>query len=150
MARVREANPADVDAIVDLVCHSAASQGALEAVCVDTAVLRDEMFGSRPRVHALVADADGTVVGVALYFFTFSTWVSVNGIHLEDLYVHEEWRRRGLARALIEALGAVAAAHGCRRLQWFVLQSNADALSFYESIGARVANGWAVMHLDRS
>jgi GNAT superfamily N-acetyltransferase len=150
MVRVREARPADVEAILRLVRDSAASQGALDAVCVDAPTLHDEMFGARARVHALVADADAVPVGVAIYFFTFSTWVSVNGIHLEDLYVDPAWRRQGVARALMEALVGVALASGCRRLQWFVMHSNADAVRFYESIGAKVAGGWAVMHLDRS
>ena len=150
MVSVREARPADVDEVLRLVRDSAASQGALEAVCVDAPTLCEEMFGPRARVHALVADAGGAVVGVAIYFFTFSTWVSVNGIHLEDLFVDPPWRRHGVARALMDALVGVAAAHDCRRLQWFVLQHNADAIRFYESFGAKVANGWAIMHLDRS
>lgn len=150
MVHVREAQPADVEAVLRLVRDSAASHGALDAVCVDAHTLREEMFGARARVHALVADAGGSVVGVALYFFTFSTWVSVNGIHLEDLYVDTAWRRQGVARALMDALVRVAAANGCRRVQWFVSQSNDGARRFYESVGARVANDWAVMHLDRA
>ena len=150
MVQVRDARPPDIGAIVRLVRESAASQGALDAVCVDAPTLHDEIFGARSRVHALVADADGTLVGVAIYFFTFSTWVSVNGIHLEDLYVDPTWRRQGVARALMDALVGVARTSGCRRLQWFVRQSNAVALRFYESIGAKMANDWEIMHLDRS
>jgi len=150
MVSVREARPADVEAILRLVRDSAAEQCALDAVSVDARTLHEEMFGAAARVHALVADGAGAVIGVALYFFTFSTWVSVNGIHLEDLYVDAAWRRQGIARALMDALVAVADARGCRRLQWFVQQSNASALRFYASIGAKVADGWAVMHLDRS
>jgi len=146
---VRDATPVDVDVVLRLVRASAESQGALDAVCVDAESLRREMFGAHARVHALVAAAGSDIVGVALYFFTFSTWVSVNGIHLEDLYVVPAWRRHGVGRALMDALARVADARGCRRLQWFVLRGNASAIRFYESIGARVAGDWVILHLDR-
>lgn len=146
--RVREVQPGDVEAMARLLAESAESQGARDALCVDAAALLREGFGPSPRFRALVADAEGIVVGLAIYFFTFSTWTSINGIHLEDLYVERRYRRRGIARMLMRQLATVAADNGCRRFQWFVLRSNMEARRFYESLGAHVADEWAIMQLD--
>lgn len=146
--RIRDARPDDAAAMARLIVESAEAQGARDAVCVDEAALRRDGFGASPRFHALVADADGAVVGVALYLFTFSTWTSVNGVHLEDLYVVPDWRGRGVARALMVRLAQVADANGCRRFQWFILRSNGGARRFYESLGARVSDEWAIMQMD--
>lgn len=146
---IRDVRPVDVEAVLQLIVASAESQGMGDAVCVDADILRRELFGPSPRAHALVAEADGRLVGLALYLFTFSTWASVNGIHLEDLYVAADWRRRGVARALLKALAGVADAHGCRRVQWFVLRANTGAIRFYESFGAHVAEDWRLMYLGR-
>jgi len=148
MITVRDADPGDVDAILHLVRESAASQGEPDAVCIDAPALHDEMFGVRARVHALVAVDAGRAVGVALYFFVFSTWFSASAIHLEDLSVDREWRRQGVGAALMKALASVARSRGCGRVQWFVQRRNADATRFYESIGAHAAHDWTIMYLD--
>ncbi len=145
MPTIRNAASDDVDAIMRLVRESADSQGALDRVCVDAAVLREAMFGPRARVRALVADIDGRLVGLALYYFTFSTWTSVDGIHLEDLYVEPGARRQGVGRALMSALADVAREHACRRFQWYVLRANDSARKFYESLGATIENDWMIM-----
>jgi len=142
---IRTAGEDDVDAVLRLVRESAASQGALDRVCVDAATLRGAMTGPDPRVHALLADIDGRSVGLALYMFTFSTWTSVNGIHLEDLYVEPAARRGGVGRALMSALADIARERGCGRFQWYVLRSNDTARRFYESLGAAIETDWAIM-----
>ena len=148
MITIREAGPGDVDAILRLVRESAVSQSEPDAVCIDAPLLRDEMFGARARVHALLAIDEGRAIGLALYFFLFSTWFSVNAIHLEDLYVDGASRRHGVGAALMRALADVASARGCGRVQWFVQRRNADAIRFYESVGAHAADDWTIMHLD--
>jgi GNAT superfamily N-acetyltransferase len=145
---IREAQPDDIPAVLDLIVASADEQQARDSVCVDAGILRRELFGSAPRAFALVADADGALVGLALYFFTFSTWTSVTGIHLEDLYVVPEWRRHKVAAALMHALEEVARARDCRHVRWFVLRENASAVRFYESIGAHAADEWRLMYVD--
>jgi len=77
-----------------------------------------------------------------VYFFTYSTWTSINGLFLEDLYVAAAWRRHGIARAIVTALTRVAHTAGCRRFQWLVLRSNQAAIRFYESLGAETADDW--------
>jgi ribosomal protein S18 acetylase RimI-like enzyme len=82
-----------------------------------------------------------------LYCFTFSTWKSVNGLHLEDLYVEPESRRHGVGRRLMGELVDIARNHHCGRFDWFVLKSNAGARRFYESIAAEALDEWTFMHL---
>lgn len=145
---VRAGRRDDVDVIARMLKASAENQGEPGALCVTAADLRREGFGETPRFHALLAEADGSVVGLALYTFGFSTWTSVNGIHLEDLYVEPAWRRHGVAHTLMRELAAVARRHGCRRLRWFVLRSNENARRFYESIGGEVLADWMYMQMD--
>lgn len=145
---IRDARPDDVDLIARMLKESAASQGEADALCVTSTDLLREGFGETPRFHALLAEADGIAVGLALYVFHFSTWTSINGIHLEDLYVEPAWRRRGVAHALMRELAAVATRAGCRRLRWFVLRSNERARRFYESIGAETLGDWIYMQID--
>lgn len=145
---IRGARADDVDAIARMLRESAESQGEPSALCVTASDLMREGFGDAPRFQALVAEADGRAVGLALYVFHFSTWTSINGIHLEDLYVDPDWRRHGVAHALVRELVAVARRTGCRRLRWFVLRSNERARRFYESIGAEPLHDWIYMQLD--
>jgi GNAT superfamily N-acetyltransferase len=144
---IRAAGPSDVDAIAELLTASAEAQGWRDSLCVNSEGLLREGFSDRPRFHALVAESNTEIVGVALYFFTYSTWTSANGLYLEDLYVDLGWRRHGIARALMRELASIAVGSGCRRFQWLVVRSNEPALRFYESLGAEGAHDWLLMQL---
>jgi GNAT superfamily N-acetyltransferase len=144
---VRAGHESDLRAVADLLADSAISQGAPDSLCVDHATLLRDGFGVTPRMHLLVAETQAEIVAVAVYFFTYSTWTSVNGLYLEDLYVAEAWQRHGIASALVKALTRIAHQTGCRRFQWLVLRSNVGAIRFYESLGAEVAGDWALMQL---
>jgi ribosomal protein S18 acetylase RimI-like enzyme len=89
-----------------------------------------------------VADEGGQVVGMAIWFLTFSTWTGRHGIYLEDLYVKPEARQSGVGRALVTALATLADAAGYRRIDWSVLTWNDTALRFYRSLGARPMDEW--------
>jgi ribosomal protein S18 acetylase RimI-like enzyme len=144
---IRPGVPADVEAVAKLLYNSAVDQGSPGSLCVDAASLLRDGFGEQPRFFLLVAEADKRLVGLGLYFFNYSTWASTNGLYLEDLYVEPEFRRRGVARALVRQLARIAAENGCGRFQWLVLRSNQGAIRFYESLGAKVAEGWALMQM---
>jgi len=144
---IRAAEPGDVDAIALLLAASAEAQGCRDSLCVNAEALLRDGFVSRPRFHLLVAESSTGIVGLALYFFTYSTWTSVNGLYLEDLYVDPGSRRQGIARALMAELAGIAVNAGCRRFQWVVLRSNGPALRFYESLGAEGAHDWLLMQL---
>ena len=148
MPIIRPATPSDLRVIVDLLGDSAEAQGDRPALCVDEADLLRDAFSPAPRVRLLVAEADREIVGIAVYTFTYSTWTSINGIYMEDLYVVPAWRHHGVARDLVARLAVIAQETGCRRFQWQVLLTNTAAIKFYESLGAHIEAGWAPMQLE--
>jgi GNAT superfamily N-acetyltransferase len=113
--------------------------GPDDAAC---ARLLEDAFGPRPRFELMVAELDGAVVAYAVSFITYSTFLARPTLFLEDIFVHPEARRRGVARALVESLRRRAADLGCGRFEWMVLDWNADALAFYEGLGAERLDSW--------
>jgi GNAT superfamily N-acetyltransferase len=142
--RIRRARPGDEDALVRLVQELAAYERAADEVQASAADLGGALFGPVPGVWCHVAEdtGSGQVVGMALWFLTFSTWTGRHGIHLEDLYVSPAARGRGTGRALLAALATECLAHDWPRLEWAVLDWNAPAIGFYRAIGARSMDGW--------
>lgn len=148
MTTIRRAVPADVPLIFEMLRESAKDQGEPDALVVNEADLLEDGFGARPQFQILIAESDGSPAGLALYFFTYSTWVSRIGLYLEDLYVRPEYRRLGVAKTLMDELKAVAMKHGCRRVTWTVLKENGRAVRFYESLGATALDSWCLMKLE--
>jgi GNAT superfamily N-acetyltransferase len=109
--------------------------------------LHAALFGDRPALFGLVAEADGWVVGLALWFVNFSTWLGRHGIYLEDLYVSPAARRAGHGRALLRELARICVERGYGRLEWAVLDWNLSAVEFYRSLGAVSLDGWTVNRL---
>ncbi len=139
---VRWATEADLHEIAALIRELAAYERAPEAVVFDLEELRRHLFGPDPKARVLIAEDDGRVVGFALFFRTFSTWLGKPGLFLEDLFVRPEFRHRGHGRSLLAALARVAVAEGCARLEWRVLDWNEPAIRFYESLGAWPLREW--------
>jgi GNAT superfamily N-acetyltransferase len=144
---IRAAGAGDVDAIVELIGDLAQYERARHEVQLTGDDLRAALFADAPAVFALVADVDGDVVGVALWFLTFSTWLGRHGIYLEDLYVRPEQRGAGHGRALLAALAAIAVERGYGRVEWAVLDWNEPALGFYRAIGAVAMDEWTTHRL---
>lgn len=141
---LRPATPADVPAIVGLIRELAEFE-KLTHLCVVTAeLLAPQLFGPRPAAEAVVAEADGRVVAFALFFTNFSTFLAKPGLYLEDLYVQPAHRGSGIGRALLSRLGALAVERGCGRFEWSVLDWNANAIRFYEGMGATVMPEWRI------
>lgn len=151
---VRPARPGDEAEIHDLVVELATYERAAGEVASSSADLAAALFDTHPQCFCLVADhpgAKGTSVGLAgfaLWYVTYSTWTGRHGIWLEDLFVREAYRGRGVGRALLAALAAECQSRGYRRLEWWVLDWNSPALRFYESLGATAMSEWTVQRLD--
>ncbi|HYM65753.1 MAG TPA: GNAT family N-acetyltransferase [Patescibacteria group bacterium] len=144
---VRFAEPRDVPAIARLI-RSLAQFEKLEHVVVMTEELLGlALFGPRPYAETLIAEDGGVAVGFALFFHTFSTFLARPGIYLEDLYVVEEARGRGVGRRLLARLAQTAVERGCARLEWAVLNWNTDAIAFYERLGASPNSAWTTYRL---
>ena len=144
---VREAVKSDVPQIHALVRELADYERSAELVRSTPDDLEAALFGPQPAAYALVAEADGTVVGFALYFLNYSTWTGVHGIYLEDLYVRPEYRGSGLGKALLVALAELAVSRGYGRLEWSVLDWNQPSIDFYRRLGAVAMDEWTVYRL---
>ncbi|KAJ7266887.1 acyl-CoA N-acyltransferase [Mycena haematopus] len=148
---IRAARPEDVDDILQLIVDLATYEKEPDAVKATPELLRTNLFGATPYAHALLAFLPASVkpVGLALYFFNYSTWTGRPGLYLEDLYVSPEHRNAGLGKALFGALGWVAREKNCARLDWSVLKWNAPSIAFYEqTLGASQMSEWVGMRLD--
>jgi GNAT superfamily N-acetyltransferase len=142
---IRPATNADVPAIARLI----RGLGEYERLPVDLSEerLREHLFGSRPCAEVLLAEESGGVVGFALFFGNFSTFLTRPGIYLEDLFVVPEARGRGHGKALLVALAQLAVERGCGRLEWAVLNWNEPALAFYRYLGAVPMDDWTTYRL---
>lgn len=144
---IRPARVEDVAAICAMLHEAAVEQGFPNAVGVTEADLASDGFGPEPHFSALIAEVDGTPAGMAVYFLKYSTWGSRMGLYLEDLFVRAEFRRRGIARALLTQVAQIADDRGCGRFEWVVNQENTGAIRLYESVGAKMLTEWRVMSL---
>ena len=144
---VRRAQPADSAAMVGLIRALAAYERAEDQVVIDDRQLAGALFGPAPRLFAHVAECQGEVVGMAIWFVNFSTWTGRHGIYLEDLFVHPSFRQRGAGRALLSALAQVAVAQGYTRVEWAVLDWNEPAIGFYRRLGAVALDDWTIFRL---
>jgi GNAT superfamily N-acetyltransferase len=144
---IRRAAPADVPAIHQLIRELAQYERSLPEATGTPQQLEQALFGPEPAVFAHVADHDGRIVGFALWFLNFSTWLCRPGIYLEDLYVTPEMRGHGIGRQLLAELAALCVERGYGRLEWWVLDWNEPAIGFYRSLGATAMDEWTVYRL---
>jgi GNAT superfamily N-acetyltransferase len=145
---VRPAVPEDLPVIMRFVRDLAAYEKLAHECVATEAQIGAALFGTSPRAHALIAEEDDHPVGLALWFYTFSTFTGRSSMYLEDLFVDPAFRGRGVARRLFAALGRRAVAEGCERLEWAVLDWNEMALRFYRSLGARPLDEWTLQRLS--
>lgn len=142
--RLRAAEPRDVPAIVGLIRELAEFEQLTHLLQVTPQTLAPHLFGERPAVECVVGEVGGEVAAFALYFINFSTFLAKPGLYLEDLYVKPEHRGRGLGRALLEHLGALAVQRDYGRFEWSVLDWNEHAIGFYQGMGATVMPDWRI------
>lgn len=136
---IRPAVAADLDAVAELIRGLAEYERMTDQVVFDLDELGRHLFGPEPAAHVLLACTDdGEVVGMALWFRTFSTFLGRPGIWLEDLFVRPEHRGAGHGLALLQHLRGLTDG----RVEWSVLDWNAPSIAFYESLGARPVDGW--------
>jgi len=142
--RIEPARPQHAAVLLSLVRDLARFERLEHQVVASEQQIRDELGASRPVIEASIAWDGEEAVGFALYFHNFSTFLGRRGLYLEDLYVVQRARRRGIGRALIEHLAAIAVARGCGRFEWAVLDWNRHAIDFYRSLGAELLTDWRI------
>jgi GNAT superfamily N-acetyltransferase len=142
--KIAPATSADVPELLELIKELARFEKLEHEVKATVEALNQSFFGPQPSAGALMARCDGQAAGYAIYFFTFSSFLGRAGIWLEDVYVRPDFRKRGLGRALIEAVARVGAERDCGRFEWMVLDWNTRAQEFYHSLGARMMKEWVL------
>ena len=145
---IRSATAEDVAQILAFIRALAAFERAPDAVVATEEGLLRDGFGPNPYYSCLMAEHDGQPAGFALFFYNYSTWMGRPGIYLEDLFVLPELRGRGIGKALLERVAAIALEKGCERLQWEVLDWNTPAIDFYRAMGAEFLDEWRNVRLS--
>ena len=148
MGVIREAQRADAPAIYGLIHELAEYERAPHEVVATLEDIESTLFGSNPTAFCHVAERDGDVVGIAIWFLNYSTWLGQPGIYLEDLYVKPDYRGSGLGLALMKELAKICVDRGYQRFQWWVLDWNEPSINFYQSIGAVAMDEWTVYRLS--
>jgi len=145
---IRPAARDDAALIVNLIRELAAYERAPDAAKASVPDIEHALFSANPMVHALIADWRGEPCGLAVYFFNFSTWTGRHGVYLEDLFVRDAMRGKGIGKALLQRVGAIAVENQCLRLDWSVLDWNEPAIGFYKSLGATLKEEWTTFRLE--
>ena len=143
---IRSATAADVPVMLALVHALAVYEREPDAVRLGEADLLRDGFGPHALFECLIAEDDGEAAGFALFFPIYSTWRGAS-MHLEDLFVQPAHRGRGIGKALLARVAAIAVERHCARLQWDVLDWNTPAIEFYQSCGARMLEPWRIMRV---
>ena len=141
---LRTAVSGDEHALFELVRALARFERLEYTVSGSAEELARHLFGERPVAEAVLAEEDGAAVGFALFFTTYSTFLTRPGVYLEDLFVLESHRRRGVGAALLTEVKRLAEARGAGRLEWSVLDWNTGAIKFYERFGATALPQWRI------
>jgi GNAT superfamily N-acetyltransferase len=147
---IREAKMDDVEAIHQLIIELAVYEKEPDAVIASVRDIRENLFGENPVAFCHVAEVDGQVVGIAIWFLNYSTWLGKAGLYLEDLFVKPEFRGSGLGLKLMKTLAQLCVDRGYERFQWWVLDWNEPSINFYKSIGAEAMDEWTVYRLSGS
>jgi GNAT superfamily N-acetyltransferase len=146
--RIRSANRADAALIFALVAELADYERLTPEVDATSEALAEALFGPNPRVFCEIAEDRGEAVGIAIWFYSFSTFRGRHGIWIEDLFVRPAVRGQGFGKALLEALARRCIAEGLARLEWSVLDWNAPSIAFYKAMGARMMEQWTNCRLE--
>lgn len=145
--RIAPAAESDIPVILRFIRELAEYEHLLPAVAATEERLRAALFGPRPAGEAILGYVGDEPAGFALFFQSFSTFVGLPGLYLEDLFVAHKWRRQGLGRLLLSHLARIAVERGYGRMEWSVLDWNEPAIAVYRRIGAEPMSGWTVQRL---
>ena len=144
---IRPARPDEAGLVLDFIKKLAVYEKCSNDVVADEATIRHSLFVERA-AEVVFGEEEGTVVGFALFFHNFSTFVGRKGMYLEDLFILPEKRGLGYGKALLKYVAELAVQRNCGRMEWICLDWNESALEVYRSIGARPLSDWTVQRLD--
>src|SRR5262244_3826114 len=141
---IKSATEADIPIILSFIQKLARYERLSHEVVATEELLRKTLFGRRPRAEVAIGYFAGKPVGFVLFFHNYSTFLGKPGLYIEDLFVDEDFRRRGFGRALLLYVARLAQERNCGRLEWSVLDWNEPAINFYKKLGAVPMSEWTV------
>ena len=144
---IRKATPNDMPQVLELIQELAVFEKEPEAVVITAADLVRDGFSENPLFHCFVAEIDQKIIGIALYYYRYSTWKGKT-LHLEDLIVKESQRGTGIGFQLYSEIIRQGQRDQVRRIEWAVLDWNTPAIDFYKKTGAKVLSEWCVAQMD--
>lgn len=147
--KIRKGQKEDMHGVLALIQELAVFEKEPDAVLITADDLVRDGFGDRPLFEVFVAEADEEIVGIALYYYRYSTWKGKT-IHLEDLVVKESMRGTGLGFALYTEIIKQGKKDKVRRIEWNVLDWNTPAIEFYKKSGANILEDWRVVQMDET
>ncbi len=146
---IRKGCPEDMDAVLTLIKELAVFENEPNAVVISVEDLIRDGYGSNPLFHVFVAEVQSQIVGIALFYYRYSTWKGKT-IHLEDLIVKENMRGTGVGFALYSEIIKQGKKDKVRRIEWNVLDWNTPAINFYKNSGAKILDDWRVAQMDEA
>ncbi|MDK2772898.1 MAG: GNAT family N-acetyltransferase [Flavobacterium sp.] len=146
---VRKGEKKDIPSILALIKELAVFEKEPDAVVITEKDLEEDGFKENPLFKTFVAEVEGEVIGIALYYYRYSTWKGKT-IHLEDLIVKESKRGTGAGSALYKKIIEQGKLEGVRRIEWNVLDWNTPAIEFYQKSGAKILEDWRVVQMDEN
>jgi len=146
--RIVTAQESQLELIMRFIRKLAEYERLADEVVANEDTLRESLFGARRSAEVVLAYLGDQPAGFAVFFHNFSTFEGRPGIYLEDLFVEEEYRGRGIGKALLAYLAGLAMDRKCARLNWAVLDWNQPAIDFYRRLGAHLLNEWRILRLS--
>ncbi|MCC7231225.1 MAG: GNAT family N-acetyltransferase [Fimbriimonadaceae bacterium] len=147
---IRDARPEDCPAICALIRELAVYERLEHLMAATSEDLARDLFSPNPVVRSIVAEREAEIIGYAMYFRSYSTFLAKPGIWLEDLYVKNSERGSGIGKALLAHVGRIAKEECAGRLEWSVLDWNEPAIGFYERLGADIMSDWRICRLEEA
>ena len=144
---IRNATERDAALVLEMITELAEYEKLAHAVAATEASVRASLWGPQPAAEVIIAEVDGEPAGFALFFHNYSTFLAQRGLYLEDLFVKPAYRGRGVGRALLERLAAIAVERNCGRFEWSVLDWNEPAIGFYKKLGAVPLEDWTIFRV---
>ncbi|MBQ4833218.1 GNAT family N-acetyltransferase [Pseudoalteromonas sp. MMG010] len=139
---IRKAQRDDAQLILHFITELAIYEKAEHEVLATIDTIKTSIFSDDSHVNALICEEQGEPIGMAIYFYNYSTWLAKPGLFLEDLYVSQAHRGKGAGKLLLKQLANIALDKGCGRFEWNCLDWNTPSREFYESIGAQSQDEW--------
>jgi GNAT superfamily N-acetyltransferase len=139
---IRKAVEKDTPLIMHFIRELAIYEKAEHEVLATDQTIKESIFSENSHVSALICMQGNEALGMAIYFYNYSTWLAKPGLYLEDLYVSLEHRGKGAGKLLLKKMAQIALQNNCGRFEWSCLDWNKPSRDFYESIGAESQDEW--------